>query len=164
MFELEIHCDLRVLLSGKHKTAQEKNLTATMEDDKHTNYFSIQPPRLEDAGLEDPALPLEGIQEAFRRVANLVQTKAGVSVRVATPCEGTMEDTVVDPVLEPDDDGKSCVDTATGGPVPSEDAIVVPPDQSGEDLVLEKGEKGPKLGKEKCMVGDTDPTRDTRNL
>jgi hypothetical protein len=28
----------------------------------NVDFFSIEPPKLEDAGLEDPALPIEGIQ------------------------------------------------------------------------------------------------------
>lgn len=35
---------------------------------------AIRPPRLEDAGLEDCALPPEAIQEAFFRAANSVQS------------------------------------------------------------------------------------------
>lgn len=104
------------------------------------------------------------LQEAFRRVADLVQTKAGVSVRVATPSDGAMEDTVVDPLPEPENEGESCVDPVIDGDLRGEDVIVTPLDQCKDDLVLEKEEKGPKLGKEKCIVGDMDPRRDTLTL
>lgn len=134
-----------------------------MEANKSTDYFSIQPPKLEDAGLEDPALPIEGIQEAFRRVADFVQTKAGVSVRIANSSDGLMEDTV-DGLPEPRNDGESCVDPVMDGALPGEDKVLTPPDETQEDLVLEKEEKGPKLGKEKCVIGDTDPIRDTRTF
>eukprot|EP00249_Psilotum_nudum_P009214 c21784_g1_i3 orf=210-704(+) len=46
-----------------------------MEDNKNADYFSIHPPRLEDAGLEDSALPVEDIQEAFRRAVVEVQSR-----------------------------------------------------------------------------------------
>eukprot|EP00250_Pteridium_aquilinum_P014738 c22168_g1_i1 orf=454-846(-) len=125
-----------------------------METNNSTDYFSIHPPKLEDAGLEDPALPIEGIQEAFRRVADLVQMKA------TTSSDEEMEDTLVDPLPEPEDEDGSCVDPVIDGMVPLEDVIVNPPEQFKEDLVLEKEEKGPKLGKEKCVIGDADPIQD----
>jgi hypothetical protein len=54
------------------------NLSASMEATKERVGLldTILPPALADAGLEDCALPPESIQEAFRKAANAVKSRA----------------------------------------------------------------------------------------
>ncbi|KAI5083334.1 hypothetical protein GOP47_0003077 [Adiantum capillus-veneris] len=134
-----------------------------MEGNKGTDYFSIQPPKLEDAGLEDPALPIEGIQEAFRRVAESVQAKTGVNIHFGTS-DGGMGDLVVDPLPEQRGKGQSCTGQEIDRTTPYHDAIVTPSEDLKEDLVLEGKEKGPKLGKERCTLGDSEPKDDVQKM
>jgi hypothetical protein len=45
-----------------------------MELNSNAAFFNVRPPRIEDAGLEDTALPAHAIQEAFMRAADALQT------------------------------------------------------------------------------------------
>ncbi|RCV36660.1 hypothetical protein SETIT_8G000200v2 [Setaria italica] len=95
----------------------------------------IRPPRLEDAGLEDCALPLESIAEAFSLAA------AAVSSRLARfpPSDDSDEEDEEGRVLAPR--GGSCVDDAgpARGAVPDADALVVGDGGGGADEVVVVG-------------------------
>jgi hypothetical protein len=144
-----------------------------MEYQSNVQYASCFPPRLEDAGLEDCALPLEKIQEAFRLAAEKMHTAAesvvevlgvqgikenddGVCVPDPKGANGQWGDSLVD-----DSDGirglgDSCVDTHTGGILEEgKDAVVDSGIEGKEDkLVGGIGDVGPKLGEGGCIAGD----------
>ncbi|KAL6655715.1 hypothetical protein ACP70R_006541 [Stipagrostis hirtigluma subsp. patula] len=105
----------------------------------------IRPPRLEDAGLEDCALPPESISEAFSLAA------MAVSSRLARfPLSDSDSDEEDRPLPVPRGDG--CVDDAghTGGAVP--DALVGSGvDGGGDEVVLVGG--GGAGGGDKVVVG-----------
>ncbi|MCI14064.1 hypothetical protein A2U01_0035191, partial [Trifolium medium] len=80
----------------------------------------ILPPRLEDAGLEDPALPPESIHEAFLKAAAAVKSSAASifsgeddCVDDPTPTEEKVSDAV--DVIEPESEAPgACVDGLQG--------------------------------------------------
>lgn len=119
--------------------------------------FGAHPPRLEDAGLEDAALPANSIQEAFKRAADALQT---------TPWR--LHSSPVNDLggvrTEEKEDAKSpalgkreiCVDLKTGGLPEEGHDLVVGPDfgQYVSDKVEFGKEKGvPKLGDKGCVEG-----------
>lgn len=127
------------------------------------DYFSIHPPRLEDAGLEESALPIEGIQEAFRRAAeavksgsiNLIPHPLSGCPNNPGPSSGEWEDVLLDPfstALEKDDE--QCIDCVTTVGGAQCDAVISPPDQQFEDALLVGKDAGPKLGEGECVVTD----------
>ncbi|GMQ08640.1 hypothetical protein CsSME_00052274 [Camellia sinensis var. sinensis] len=72
----------------------------------------IRPPRLEDAGLEDSALPPESIHEAFLKAASVVGSRAASISSTdddLRPNDGESSDTVVEI--------KECVAEKGGGDV-----------------------------------------------
>ncbi|WJX48900.1 hypothetical protein P8452_35402 [Trifolium repens] len=80
----------------------------------------ILPPRLEDAGLEDPALPPESIHEAFLKAAAAVKSSAASifsdeddCVEDPTPTGEKVSDAV--DVIEPENEAPgACVDGLQG--------------------------------------------------
>ncbi|RAL41746.1 unnamed protein product [Cuscuta campestris] len=94
----------------------------------------IRPPRLEDAGLEDCALPLESIKEAFLKAASAVRSSA------ISPSDG-------------DADG-SCVDDPWPVAADSSDSLIGIADGIGgstDSCVTEKGTEA--AGDEVVVVG-----------
>ncbi|KAL1553819.1 hypothetical protein AAHA92_14445 [Salvia divinorum] len=129
---------------------------------------SIMPPRLEDAGLEDCALPPDSIREAFLKAASAVRSIVSASDDEGGCVEGPWE--------ESSDEG--CVVEKGGGSTeaagdrvvvvgdaePQVDAVVGPgvPDGGGKACVdglqgLEIGEKKDDVADEE-EKGDDEPT------
>lgn len=104
----------------------------------------IIPPRLEDAGLEDPALPPELIHEAFLKAAAAVKSGAASifsgdddCLDDPTPTEDDVSD-VVD-VIEPENEAPGpCVDGLQGLDIKEEENLK-------ESEEKEKKEKKPIL-------------------
>lgn len=133
--------------------------------------FNVLPPTLEDAGLEDSALPTNAIQEAFKRAADAlktapwhVQSNAGSIFRGVTFEE---EPSGIRKGTAALGEEESCVDTKAGGVVVEEghDLVV------GQDVGLYESDKvefgkegGPKLGDKGCvegLAGDRGEDKDT---
>jgi len=130
-------------------------------------FLSSMPPKLEDAGLEDCALPFEGIQEAFRIAAEKakvaadsikvnMQSKAqdvGGCISNPTPTSGDLKDTPIGTAGTTP--GESCVDVHTGGLLEDgKDAVVDPLSDSTEDKLVGVIDVEPKLGEDGCLKGD----------
>ena len=73
---------------------------------------NLRPPRLEDAGLEDCALPPDAIKEAFLKAADAVRSRAA-SLLTTDNDTGTVED-----------DGDSCVKNPSPSGGESIDALI----------------------------------------
>ncbi|KAJ8553336.1 hypothetical protein K7X08_024014 [Anisodus acutangulus] len=111
----------------------------------------IRPPRLEDAGLEDCALPPESIKEAFLKAASAVRSMISQSddedesldlcVKTPSPTENSTKDALVG-ITEgiSDISGKCTTEKGGGGEFPEGTADVVDVDgakeaEDGGDLV-----------------------------
>jgi len=138
-----------------------------MEFQGDGGFLSSLPPKLEDAGLEDCALPIEGIQEAFRIAAEKAQAAAdgfkvsmkskaediGGCVLNPAPINGDLKDTTIEATgTKPAD---SCVEPHTGGLLEDgKDAVVDPLGEPKEDKLVGGIDVEPKLGEEGCLKGD----------
>ncbi|XP_010521521.1 PREDICTED: uncharacterized protein LOC104800426 [Tarenaya hassleriana] len=96
----------------------------------------ILPPRLEDAGLEDCALPPDSIQEAFRRAADAVKSRAA-------------------PFFEGDEEDRCVADPWPGTKETETDAVVgsgLTPSPGAPDSIVVGGEKSGTTGF--CIGGE----------
>ncbi|CAM6088984.1 unnamed protein product [Calypogeia fissa] len=158
-----------------------------MELNSNVGFLNVRPPRLEDAGLEDTALPTHAIQEAFKRAADALQTapwhvQASTTVsnlggvradeEECAKSRGRGEDVQQEYFLHRNvsaalGEEESCVDTKAGGLVEEGHDLVVGQDVGlyGSDKV-EFGKEGgvPKLGDKGCvegLTGDRGEDKDT---
>lgn len=131
-------------------------------------FLSSAPPKLEDAGLEDCALPIEGIQEAFRIAADKAMAAAdsltanlkskaediGGCISNPTPVDGDLKDNSIETIATKP--GESCVAPHTGGLLEEgKDSVVDPIGETREDkLVGGIVDDTSKLGDEGCLKGD----------
>ncbi|KAL2651517.1 hypothetical protein R1flu_019645 [Riccia fluitans] len=144
-------------------------LEIEMEMNAPLGILDTLPPRLEDAGLEDCALPANAIQEAFRRAANAVSNISSAATGTLGrnhqyesddkcthnpgPTVGYWEDRCLGS-LETGTLGEkeSCVEQKTGGLIEEGHDLVV---QGGEEIKTGKlvvgSEAGPKLGEGGCL-------------
>ncbi|KAK1362913.1 Mucin-5AC like [Heracleum sosnowskyi] len=101
-------------------------------------FEKIRPPRIEDAGLEDCALPPESIKEAFLKAASAVRSS----------------------LVSDDEDDATCVDDPWPSAGESSDAIVgiLPENEAPGSCVGKKGGKVPERLGDKVVdgVGDDD--------
>ncbi|KAL3700294.1 hypothetical protein R1sor_018316 [Riccia sorocarpa] len=143
-----------------------------METGLPLGVLDARPPRLEDAGLEDCALPVHAIQEAFRRAADAVSNISSAATGALSrknerepdnecihnpgPTVGNWEDRC----LGSSGTGtlgekESCVEPKAGGLLEEGHDVVV---QGGEDIKTGKlvvgSETGPKLGEGGCVAGN----------
>lgn len=130
-------------LSIYHLNHNESQSPAEMEaagETKSITIDSIIPPRLEDAGLEDCALPPDSIREAF--------LKAASAVRSIVSDEGGC---VEDPWEEPSDEG-CVVEKGVGSTEAAGDRVVVVGDAEEKvDAVVGPGV--PDGGEKACVDG-----------
>ncbi|KAK9078321.1 hypothetical protein SSX86_002386 [Deinandra increscens subsp. villosa] len=122
---------------------------------------TIQPPRLEDAGLEDCALPADSIQEAFLKAASAVKSRIfhatsddeseGECVNDPWPGNGSSGDKLVGIEAEADPSG-SCV-PKKGGELPAVngDEVVVGGGEGMTDKVVEP--EVPDEAEKSCVDG-----------
>jgi len=100
---------------------------------------SIIPPRLEDAGLEDCALSVEGIKEAFLKAAKAMKYKSssvfhdGECIEDPEPSNGELTDSLegISQMPNGPDESQSCVGSRVGGLV-----------EEGTDKFVDFGDKG----------------------
>jgi hypothetical protein len=138
-----------------------------MELQGNAGFLSSMPPKLEDAGLEDCALPIEGIQEAFRIAAGKAKAAAdsfkvnmqskvedvGGCISNPMPTSGDFKDTPI--ATAGTTPGDSCVDVHTGGLLEDgKDAVVDPLGDAKEDKLIVGTDVEPKLGEDGCLQGD----------
>lgn len=89
---------------------------------------AINPPRLEDAGLEDCALPLESILEAFSKAASITSIS-----RFSNS---------VDDAVDEEDEGSQVDQIEDGGePSPVQEGQEEKDSTGGETLVMRTGEE-----------------------
>lgn len=105
----------------------------------------IVPPRLEDAGLEDPALPPESIHEAFLKAAAAVKSRIFTSSDeddcIDDPKPGGEDASDVVGVIEPEkEEPGACVDGLQGL-------------DKEKDDVKEKSEEKEKKEKKPIFIG-----------
>ncbi|XP_073053083.1 uncharacterized protein [Primulina eburnea] len=113
--------------------------------DEAKGFFdSIKPPRLEDAGLEDCALPPDLIKEAFRKAASAVK-----SVITTSDEEGESGGQCVDDPWE--DSTDVVIGIADGITAPSGGCVV----QKGGGLTEAPGDEVAVLGGDPNEKGDT---------
>lgn len=104
----------------------------------------IRPPRLEDAGLEDSALPPESIKEAFLKAATAVRSMISVSdedesqgqcVKTPSPSEDSTKDALVG-ITEGIEHipGKCSTEKGGGGDVPEGTTDVVADSKDPEEV------------------------------
>ncbi|XP_009764142.1 uncharacterized protein LOC107795380 [Nicotiana tabacum] len=124
----------------------------------------IRPPRLEDAGLEDCALPPESIKEAFLKAATAVRSMISASddedesegqcVQTPFPIEGSKDALIGITEGIEENPGKCITEKGSGGEVPegTTDVVVVDgaKDENSRDLV---GEPSLPEGGESCVDG-----------
>ncbi|KAF3450747.1 hypothetical protein FNV43_RR06836 [Rhamnella rubrinervis] len=125
----------------------------------------ILPPRLEDAGLEDCALPPDSIKEAFFKAADAVKSRAasfftsdededakGHCVNDPWPTAKDRSDEVVGVSLEPEPPG-SCASKKGGEAVDmGEDKVVLSGGEGKEDRLVDGGKEWRVAGKA-CVEG-----------
>ncbi|KAM7254572.1 hypothetical protein ACFE04_003952 [Oxalis oulophora] len=125
-----------------------------MEATKDQRLIDILPPRIEDAGLEDCALPPDSIKEAFLKAATAVKSRASSLFATASEDEEEDEhDCINDPWLI----AKDVTDTiiaGKGSPLPESDVLVVGglPEEHGP-CTVEKNSGVVEEGKDKVVVG-----------
>ncbi|KAJ7522794.1 hypothetical protein O6H91_18G026800 [Diphasiastrum complanatum] len=130
--------------------------------------FSTKPPRLEDAGLEDPALLPDAIQEAFRLAAEKVRSAATeVLGRIDTTSnpsscieeggftEDQWDDALVD-FVEEGQQGSCCTDTRAGGLVEEGHDAVIDFGGHMEDILIGAKESDSKFGEGNCIADGFD--------
>ncbi|XP_051135095.1 uncharacterized protein LOC127254187 [Andrographis paniculata] len=104
----------------------------------------IKPPRLEDAGLEDCALPPESIKEAFLKAASAVRSLVSDDRCVDDPWEDSSDALVG--IKEVNAPSEGCVVEKGGGPMEGpRDAVVSVGDSGAEgkpDAVVVPGPPG----------------------
>lgn len=83
-----------------------------MEATEDQLFHQVLPPRLEDAGLEDCALPPDSIQEAFLKAAAAVKSRAAA---ILTSSDEEGESCVEDPWPETGEFPGPCVENVGGG-------------------------------------------------
>ncbi|XP_010924741.2 uncharacterized protein [Elaeis guineensis] len=107
---------------------------------------AIRPPRLEDAGLEDCALPPESIMEAFSRAA--ISLRSRISNVAAT---GEQEEKSEDGacVQDPGPSNGEVPDALLGGGTTESSASLL---SCGSDGGVEDEEEGGKSGQDKVVV------------
>ncbi|XP_016496415.1 uncharacterized protein LOC107815358 [Nicotiana tabacum] len=125
----------------------------------------IRPPRLEDAGLEDCALPPESIKEAFLKAATAVRSMISASddedepegqcVLTPSPIEDSKDALVGITEGIEENPGKCITEKGSGGEVPegTTDVVVVDgvkDEENSRDLV---GEPSLPEGGESCVEG-----------
>lgn len=109
-------------------------------------FDQVLPPRLEDAGLEDCALPPDSIREAFFKAASAVKSRATA-------------------LLHSDDDGDSdgyCVeDSWSPTAVLPTDVVtgILPERDPPAACATEKGSKLPEFGRDEVVVGGMEEKR-----
>jgi hypothetical protein len=128
----------------------EASLMETSKEGKVGLLHQILPPRLEDAGLEDCALPPDSIKEAFLKAAMAVKSRAA-SIFTASDDEETEGECVQDPwptakgasdalvgaSTEHDDPGPCAAEKGSGVPEVGGDDVVV----GGEANAKERGDE-----------------------
>jgi hypothetical protein len=135
-----------------------------MELQGNVGFLSSVPPKLEDAGLEDCALPIEGVQEAFRIAAEKAKAAAdslkinlkgsdedvGGCLSDPKPTIGDLKDAGIG--LAGSTPDESCVETNTGGLLEEgTDAVVDPVGEPKEDKLVGGIDVQPKLGEYGCV-------------
>lgn len=127
---------------------------------------SILPPRLEDAGLEECALPPDSIKEAFLKAATAVKSRVP-SIFNSDEDEDADAECVKDPWPEAKDRSDAVVGVMPEGELPgscsSDKGVGTTVDVDGDDVVVVGGEKkgdeilvgGDKVskGEKACVVG-----------
>ncbi|XP_050234013.1 uncharacterized protein LOC126682397 [Mercurialis annua] len=130
-------------------------MEATKEQESAGLLSKILPPRLEDAGLEDCALPPDSIKEAFLKAASAVKSRATSVFTSDSEDEGT--DCVQDPW--PDKANESSDDVIGGNPPESAAPDSLVGVESGKEApgpcVVEKG-GGDVEGGDRVVVGGGD--------
>ncbi|KAA0050786.1 uncharacterized protein E5676_scaffold323G001030 [Cucumis melo var. makuwa] len=103
-------------------------------------FDQILPPRLEDAGLEDPALPPDSIREAFFKAASAVKSRATA-------------------LLSPDDDDEDDPWSPTST-LPTDIVTGILPDEDAPAIcATRKGLKLPEFGKDEVVIGGMEERR-----
>ncbi|KAH7279542.1 hypothetical protein KP509_37G023600 [Ceratopteris richardii] len=120
-----------------------------MGSNKGIDYFAIPAPSIEDAGLEDPALPIEGIQEAFRRAAGLMEAKAAADAEIDSPWDGCMDAVPVKDWPNTNQEGIDRVGVNTGTTESGSEHV------EGKTLL----EGSSIYGKSKGSSGESDPDK-----
>lgn len=129
----------------------------------------ILPPRLEDAGLEDCALPPDSIKEAFLKAANAVKSRAA-SIFTASDDEETEGECVQDPwptskgaseavagaSSEHDVPGPCAAEKGSGVPGVGGDDVVVGVDVRECGRACVQGLQGLEIGEEAKKGGGED--------
>ncbi|KAI9107870.1 hypothetical protein K1719_021206 [Acacia pycnantha] len=127
----------------------------------------ILPPRLEDAGLEECALPAESIKEAFFKAASAVKSRVSsvlsaddeeydaTCVKDPWPTAKDASDVIIGIEPESEAEGPCAVDK---GCETGSDEVKIVGDEADEEEKTDKvivGEEGEKLGKEgkDCVDG-----------
>ncbi|XP_062013075.1 uncharacterized protein LOC133729552 [Rosa rugosa] len=119
----------------------------TEEQQPGTLVHHILPPRLEDAGLEDCALPPDSIKQAFLKAATAVKSRA-TSLFTDDEEEEEEEDCVRDP-------WPAVVGAVTEGNPPGAcggDEVVVGGEEEKRDKVVVGGEDVREVGGDKACV------------
>ncbi|XP_076923849.1 uncharacterized protein LOC143586118 [Bidens hawaiensis] len=111
-------------------------MEATGEAELGSLLKKIQPPRLEDAGLEDCALPPDSIQEAFLKAASAVRSR-------------------IFPATSDDESEGECVNDPWPGNGPSGDKLVGITSEGGQSgsYVPKKGGEVPVVSGDEVVVG-----------
>lgn len=121
----------------------EASLMETSKEGKVGLLHQILPPRLEDAGLEDCALPPDSIKEAFLKAATAVKSRAA-SIFTASDDEETEGECVQDPWPTAKGDSDALVGASTEhddpGPCAAEKGSGVP-GVGGEANAKERGDE-----------------------
>ncbi|BBN10493.1 hypothetical protein MPTK1_5g03980 [Marchantia polymorpha subsp. ruderalis] len=141
-----------------------------MEVSSSVGILNARPPRLEDAGLEDCALPAHAIQEAFRRAAGAVRNVSSVATGILGgrhesdeecthnpgPSNGIWEDKCLGSSGKATlGEKESCVDQKAGGLLEEgHDLLVQGGDEVKSGKLLVGSEVGPKLGGRACVGED----------
>ncbi|KAI3775067.1 hypothetical protein L1987_49635 [Smallanthus sonchifolius] len=161
--------DLKHLHKFKISTFKNSQMETTGKVEFGSLLDKIQPPRLEDAGLEDCALPPDSIQEAFLKAATAVRShifhatsddeSEGECVNDPWPQNGYSGDKLVGITPEADPPG-SCV-PKKGGELPAVngDEVVVGgregmPDKVVEPEVPDEAEKSSVDGLQGLRIGE----------
>ncbi|KAL5575143.1 hypothetical protein UlMin_016842 [Ulmus minor] len=133
----------------------------TTEERRLGLLHQIIPPRLDDAGLEDCALPPDSIKEAFLKAATAVKSRAASflnsdedeedCVKDPWPSAKDRTDVVVGLSPEAEPPG-SCIAEKGGGRLEAGDDVVVGDAEEKTDEVVGGEEKG-GMGEKDCVEG-----------
>ncbi|XP_068649167.1 uncharacterized protein [Aristolochia californica] len=134
-----------------------------METTEASQLKIIRPPRLEDAGLEDCALPPEAIKDAFFKAASSIKSRAasmfsaeeetepGACVENPAPTHGELKDSLIGISGKP---GKSCGVPEKGGlPEGCFDKVVPGVESEGSCNKVLGAEAPEKAGRKACVEG-----------